>query len=158
MFYNQTKGGVDTFDQMCSTMSCSRKTNRWPMTMFYGILNMAFVNSYVLYCHNIHAKKEKPLSRREYMKKLSEQLTAPWMNKRLDAPSLPRHVRSKIENIMIQPTTESQGDTEDEPPVKKRRYCSYCSCKKKRMSKMFCVKCKKTVCGEHKNDVCHECL
>lgn len=49
MFYNQTKGGVDTFDQICSNMSCSRKTNRWPMTMLYGILNMAFVNSYVIY-------------------------------------------------------------------------------------------------------------
>lgn len=23
MYYNQTKGGVDTFDQMCSSMSCS---------------------------------------------------------------------------------------------------------------------------------------
>lgn len=30
-FYNETKGGVDTFDQMCSSISCSRKTNRWPM-------------------------------------------------------------------------------------------------------------------------------
>lgn len=27
-FYNQTKGGVDTFDQMCSISSCSRKTRR----------------------------------------------------------------------------------------------------------------------------------
>ena len=25
-FYNSTKGGVDTFDQMCATTSCSRKT------------------------------------------------------------------------------------------------------------------------------------
>lgn len=56
MYYNQNKGGVDTFDQMCSSMSCSRNTNRWPMTMFYGILNMAFVNSYVIYCHNIYAE------------------------------------------------------------------------------------------------------
>ncbi|KAJ0171852.1 hypothetical protein K1T71_012615 [Dendrolimus kikuchii] len=47
-FYNQTKGGVDTLDQMCSNMSCSRKTNRWPMCVFYGMLNIAFINSYVL--------------------------------------------------------------------------------------------------------------
>ncbi|KAJ8943556.1 hypothetical protein NQ314_009710 [Rhamnusium bicolor] len=29
--YNETKAGVDTFDQMCSNMSCNRKTRRWPL-------------------------------------------------------------------------------------------------------------------------------
>lgn len=37
VYYNQTKGGTDTFDAMCSTMSCSNKSNRWPITMVYGI-------------------------------------------------------------------------------------------------------------------------
>lgn len=32
-FYNQTKGGVDTFDQMCSIASW-RKTLRWPLCIF----------------------------------------------------------------------------------------------------------------------------
>lgn len=49
LFYNQTKGGVDSLDQMCSSMLCSRKTSRWPMAVFYGILNMAFVNSAIIY-------------------------------------------------------------------------------------------------------------
>ena len=43
--YNKTKGGVDTFDQMCSTYSTSRKTKRWPMCMFYGMLNIAAINA-----------------------------------------------------------------------------------------------------------------
>lgn len=158
MYYNQTKGGVDTFDQMCSSMSCSRKTNRWPMTMFYGILNMTFVNSYVIYCHNILAKGEKPLSRREYMKKLSTQLSEPWMTERLEAPTLPKRVRDNIINILPDPVIQNSADDEEEPPAKKRRYCAFCTSKKKRMSKMICTKCKKTVCGEHKNDVCVECL
>lgn len=58
-FYNSTKGGVDSFDQMCSIMSCLRKTNRWPMCMFYGMLNMTFINSYVVYSHNMFNKKKK---------------------------------------------------------------------------------------------------
>lgn len=96
MYYNQTKGGVDTFDQMCSGMSCSRKTNRWPMAMFYGILNMAFVNSYVIYCHNIVSRQEKPLNRRKFMKLLSTQLTSPWTTQRLTVSTLPRNLRDKI--------------------------------------------------------------
>ncbi|CAK1596514.1 unnamed protein product [Parnassius mnemosyne] len=158
MYYNQTKGGVDTFDQMCSSMSCSRKTNRWPMSMFYGILNIAFVNSYVIYCHNILAKNEKPLNRRGYMKKLSAQLSESWMKERLEAPTLPKHVRDNIANILPKPVVQNDTDNEEEPPAKKRRYCTFCTNKKKRMSKMTCVKCRKTVCGEHKNDVCFECL
>lgn len=48
-FYNKTKGGVDTFDQMCSVMICSRK------------INMAFINSYVIYTHNMYQQNKMPL-------------------------------------------------------------------------------------------------
>ena len=44
--YNRTKGGVDTFDQMCSTYSTSRKTKRWPKCVFYGMINTATINAY----------------------------------------------------------------------------------------------------------------
>nr|CAI5865669.1 unnamed protein product [Callosobruchus analis] len=32
--YNRTKGGTDTFDQLCHTYSVSRKTRRWPLRYF----------------------------------------------------------------------------------------------------------------------------
>lgn len=44
LHYYQTKGYVDTFDQMCSLISCSRKTNRSPMAIFYEMLNMGFIH------------------------------------------------------------------------------------------------------------------
>lgn len=47
-FYNQTKGGVDTFDQLCHTYSVSRKTRRWSLCVFYGILNIVGINSMIL--------------------------------------------------------------------------------------------------------------
>ena len=48
-FYNATKGGVDTFDQTCCFQSYNRVTKRWPLTVFFGMLNAAVVNAYVLY-------------------------------------------------------------------------------------------------------------
>nr|XP_042902448.1 piggyBac transposable element-derived protein 4-like [Parasteatoda tepidariorum] len=36
--YNSTKGAVDTLDQLLSTYICKRKTNRWPMIVFYNML------------------------------------------------------------------------------------------------------------------------
>ncbi|XP_068206852.1 uncharacterized protein [Palaemon carinicauda] len=44
MFYNSTKGCLDTFDQMCAT---SLKTRRWPLCLFYGILNIVVILSQV---------------------------------------------------------------------------------------------------------------
>ena len=45
MYYNKTKGGVDSFDQTCSNNSCSRMTKRWPMATFYGMVNAEGVNA-----------------------------------------------------------------------------------------------------------------
>jgi len=47
MYYNSTKGRVDTFDQMCSYQKCSRMTKRWPLLRFlWGFT--AVVDSYIL--------------------------------------------------------------------------------------------------------------
>ena len=48
-FYNKTKGGVDTMDQMCARYSTSRRTRRWPLCMFYGLINIAVTNVFILY-------------------------------------------------------------------------------------------------------------
>jgi hypothetical protein len=47
--YNSTKGAVDTFDQLISNYSCARKTLRWPMRLFYFIVDTACVNALVAF-------------------------------------------------------------------------------------------------------------
>lgn len=42
---NQMKGRVNSFDQMNSVMSCSRKTKQWLMCIFYDIVNSTAINS-----------------------------------------------------------------------------------------------------------------
>lgn len=67
--YNETKGGIDSFDQMCQNMNAGRKTKRWPLCIFYNMINIALINAYVLYSHNFYKNKtgtEKPLSRFQF--------------------------------------------------------------------------------------------
>lgn len=154
-FYNQTKGGVDYFDQMCTQMSCSRKTNRWPLKLFYGMLNMAYVNSYVIYCHNMLSKNEKPLHRRAFMKQLSTDLAKPWMEKWFEIPNISRKLRENIQNILPNPPALTVEPSENEPPVKKRKYYAFCPWKLRRKTPE-CNKCKKPVCGEHKILTCSD--
>lgn len=91
-----TKGGVDTFDQMCSNISCNRKTNLWPMCMFYDMLYISSINSYFLYCHNVLVSGGKPLSPRSFMKQLHEPLVEPWLKRQLEIPTMPRRIKDRI--------------------------------------------------------------
>ena len=63
VFYNQEKGGVDSHYQMCSLYTTARKTNRWPMRLFYGIIDSAALNAFVIFTEDVpnfgEHKKEK---------------------------------------------------------------------------------------------------
>lgn len=157
-FYNSTKGGVDTFDQMCSVMSCSRKTNRWPMCQFFGILNIAFINSYIIYSHNMFQDRQKPLNRVQYMKNLFASLTRSQLNDRLDIPTISTIVRNDIQTELA---VNNSTDAENGVPiqgVRKRKICAVCPSSKRRMTNVVCAKCNKRLCGEHKIEVCASCL
>lgn len=66
MFYNSTKAGVDALDEKCATYSTSRRTRRWPMTLFRCILNISDVNSRIIY-QFAHGEE---ISRYNYLKQL----------------------------------------------------------------------------------------
>ncbi|XP_066583769.1 piggyBac transposable element-derived protein 4-like [Prorops nasuta] len=38
-FYNSTKSGTDTFDQMCHEYTTARKTRRWPVRVFFDVIS-----------------------------------------------------------------------------------------------------------------------
>ena len=47
--YHATKGAVDTFDKMIVTYSCRQNARRWPLNVFFFILDAAALNTFVLY-------------------------------------------------------------------------------------------------------------
>lgn len=155
-FYNSTKGAVDTFDEMSSSMSCSRKTRRWPLCIFYGVINSAIINSYVIYVHNMVSQQKKPLCRREFAKRICEDLTKPHLQTRLRIPQLKRNLKDKIEEILG--TDVPTRDIEPEPQGSVgRRICAFCPSKKRRMTRFSCFQCKKFYCGEHQAKKCVYC-
>jgi hypothetical protein len=52
--YTMTKGAVDTCDKMCASYSVSRVTRRWPLAVFYILMNIAGFNSWVIYTCSGH--------------------------------------------------------------------------------------------------------
>ena len=44
-FYYATKEGVGAVDEMSSSYTAARKTNRWPVVEFYCVLYVAAINT-----------------------------------------------------------------------------------------------------------------
>ena len=40
LFYNETKGGVDTVDLMVKKYTCPQKSKQWPVTYFLNMVDL----------------------------------------------------------------------------------------------------------------------
>ncbi|GFO14989.1 PiggyBac transposable element-derived protein 4 [Plakobranchus ocellatus] len=47
--YNKTKGGVDAMDQMAYAFTTKRKTKRWPLVVFFNILDLSSIAARVIF-------------------------------------------------------------------------------------------------------------
>ncbi|KAJ8928620.1 hypothetical protein NQ314_018789 [Rhamnusium bicolor] len=81
-FYNSTKGGVDVVDRLKSEYSATRKSNRWPFTVFCTLLNIATINSQIIYRDNTRII----MRRRSYISDL-QHTVPPFTKKSLYASS-----------------------------------------------------------------------
>lgn len=45
LHYNDTKSGVDVVDKLCASYNVARATRKWPMVIFYHLLNTAGIIS-----------------------------------------------------------------------------------------------------------------
>ena len=78
MFYNAGKGGTDAFDQRCAVTSCSRKTNRWPLAMFFQLLNIAMNNAYILYSESEVYDPVRYNEKAQYLNDVAYRMCRPW--------------------------------------------------------------------------------
>ncbi|CAH1965874.1 unnamed protein product [Acanthoscelides obtectus] len=150
--YNMTKGGVDTVDKMCNTYSVGRRTKRWPLAFFFQLLNIAGINSQILY-NGTHPESPHK-SRRIFLKTLALSWMKPFLSERAAIPTLPIDIRHFLSRYR-----QTQMDEEEEPPRKIRGRCSICARKKNRVTTITCSICHQLVCKEHSVNVItrHKC-
>jgi len=49
LYYNTNKCGVDMLDAMCRLMSMKAACRRWPLAVFFNILDVAGINAWIIY-------------------------------------------------------------------------------------------------------------
>ena len=69
-FYNKTKYGVDVVDQMARKYSMKAGSFRWPIQVFFNILDLVAINAWILYKEYTRSK----ISRKEFIFCLAEEL------------------------------------------------------------------------------------
>lgn len=125
--YNSSKGGVDVVDKLIASYNCSRNTRRWLLILFYQILNIAGINSQVVYFSN-HPNTNH--SRRIFLRKLSEEVIRPHLTLRALQTNLPRSLRARLLDFCDPP---AQVPVENVRPSR----CAYCDWRKKPQNQVF---------------------
>lgn len=147
-----TKGGVDTVDQLSATYSVSRNSRRWPLTLFFSLLNSAAINAFVIYNCNTNGN----LKRRYFLKDLALSLVKPFQMSRLQNPRISLAVRRKISDIQGEIVPGKVGEGTKRQTFSRR--CHICPRNKDRKSFYICTTCKKFVCLDHATQICDNCI
>lgn len=155
LYYNRTKGGVDTLDQMATTYSCSRRTERWPLCVFYDMVNIACVNAYVIHSHKCREKKENIPPRRTFLQDVALELIRPFATERYAMKGM--HLDTLFFIRSIFKTCHDEPVAAASAPSKPSR-CVICPRKKDIKTKLCCISCRRIICAKHLQQICNECL
>lgn len=99
-------------DQQVRTYSCKRQTRRWPMVIFYNMIDIAALNAFIAFTKE-HPNYQKDVShkRRIFLKELAKELVIPNMVKRSQNPKLQRSVKERMKNFI--PISQSNQNYDD---------------------------------------------
>ena len=70
LFHNETKGGVDTANEMLRGYSTKTASRRWPLSSFFNLLDIVCLDAYVI-CKDVGIEN---IFRRDFLLQLGEAL------------------------------------------------------------------------------------
>ena len=80
LYYNRNKCGVDMLDYVCREISTKAACRRWPLAVFFDVLDLAGVNAWIIY----KTKTGSNISRRKFFFQLSQQLRKSEVSRKVD--------------------------------------------------------------------------
>lgn len=161
-YYNSVKGGVDNMDKMLTHYTTKRRTNRWPLAMFFNMIDIACLASYIIYSENNPDNSKRTDSRRIFLKDLGRSLAMPAIVGRSTNRRVSQHfgTRSGIECMLGRPLTFAPVSAGTNKPTGFTGTCYICRTNKTyRKTRKACCTCNQPICLEHSNSVvkCSSC-
>nr|CAH7742043.1 unnamed protein product [Callosobruchus chinensis] len=149
-----TKGGVDVVDLLKSYYDVSRISCRWPLTIFFSLLNIGAINGQIIHHSNTGIKME----RKDFLKSLAFHLMRPHQIKRFSVPNLPIDLKMSIKRI-AKIEDESSVSQKDAPSVSadQSSFCAFCPRRANKKTKKYCHQCRRPICPTHTVFTCGDC-
>ena len=170
--YNDDKGGVHIVDKMIDTYRTKVSTRRWPMVVFYTIVDIAALNSFVIWIQknpNWEIRKSKE-RRRRFLQELGMTLVVPEVERCMETASgLSSKIQQAMQTILGKPS-QPQPST-SLASVETAGRCNVCVSEKHgegykkakyntaNKVKQRCDICRKPACKKHSKQtlVCFNC-
>ncbi|CAK1594994.1 unnamed protein product [Parnassius mnemosyne] len=162
LYYNKTKSGVNNMDKLLAEYTVKRRTNRWPLALFYNIIDIAALAAYIIYMeHNPQLVSSD--RRRKFLKSLSLQLCGKNIEERSKncIVTSKLHVRSAMQDVLgqeLRPSisfgyatykSQTRRDSTGRVAVVGSCYLYRELKRKQRKTRKACTNCRKPVCDEH---------
>ena len=160
MHYNATKSGVDNLRHFVRFYSCKRKTNRWPMTMLFNIIDCAAVAAYVIWTtKHPEWNQQKNYKRRLFLKELGCQLVETALDRRQEnAQAMQKHVKMAFKALGRQVDRPAIAhDPAAAQPHSRRQRCLLCARLNDKKVTTTCSACHNPCCKDHGQFVCDTC-
>ena len=135
LYYNENKCGVDMMDSMCRQMSTKAGCRRWPLAVFWNILDIAGINAWILFRKTTNSA----IPRRQFLRQMSAELRA---------------TSTSPENM---PTPTSTSWSSRTTQLGKRVNCQVKATCKRNRTTTLCDSCKRPVCGQCLANICKQC-
>ena len=150
--YNSTKGDVDSMDQMCHKFTTKRKTNRWPMLLFYDFLDLASIASIVCWRERERERafQNTPCQRKKFNIAIRRELVRPQIERRSALTNISLYLRSILTTALsVYSADEARQEElveEEAHTAKKHGRCHVCPRRKDTKKVQRCSSCNNFVC------------
>ena len=155
--YNATKGGTGRFDQLFHAYTVTRRTNRWPIRIFFGMLDQAIVNARILRkCELVAQNSKAECKAIHWLEKVYIHLMKPFLAQRLVVLTLRKSIRLAIQSIVDE--NASPQRTYQPVTLENWQRCGLCPRKMDRKIKVACASCETPICKDHRLNFCYNCV
>lgn len=160
LHYNDTKSGVDNLDHLSRLYTCKRKIKRWPMTIFFNVVDCAAVAAYVVWTAAYPDwNANKRYRRRLFLKELGFAMVDEELQRRSQNPqAMQRQVKLAFESLgRANPRVSNPVQAAAKQPASRRQRCQLCPRGSDKKVSTSCFQCDLACCLKHGRMMCDGC-
>lgn len=153
IWYKQRRGAANVAMSLSKIYSVSRRCERWPLIIFFSILDIAAINSQVLWLSN--RTQADVIYRRNFIRSLALELMHDHI--KTTNASEDKNTGFELDPLLAIRGGPIKNIASNDALLRRHRRCKLCARNADRKTRSYCVACSTPVCKEHYKPLCICC-